>query len=124
MSSRAASQDLIIRDPCAEWTVAELAERIHTSPRNLTRLFKIHAGIPPLTYLRKVRTAGAKELMTNSSLSMERVAEMAGFTSAEQMRRAWRKFEQTPPAGRRQASRTDPEIAVNRERGTYEQSLV
>ena len=124
MSSRAASQDLIIRDPCAEWTVAELAERIHTSPRNLTRLFKIHAGIPPLTYLRKVRTAGAKELMTNSSLSMERVAEMAGFTSTEQMRRAWRKFEQARPADRRRANLEDPERAMKAERGAYEQSTV
>lgn len=106
-------QDLIIREPCADWTVAELAERIHTSPRNLTRLFKAHAGIPPLTYLRKVRTAAAKELMANSSLSLERVAEMAGFTSTEQMRRAWRKFEQTRPADRRRA---DPKDARNETR--------
>jgi len=117
-------QDLIVRDPCADWTVAELAERIHTSPRNLTRLFKAHAGIPPLTYLRKVRTAGAKELMTNSSLSMERVAEMAGFTSTEQMRRAWRKFEQARPADRRRANLEDPERAMKAERGAYEQSTV
>ncbi|MCX7175201.1 MAG: helix-turn-helix domain-containing protein [Proteobacteria bacterium] len=116
-------QDMIIRDPCAEWTVAELAERIHTSPRNLTRLFKAHAGIPPLTYLRKVRTAGAKELMTNSNLSMERVAEMAGFTSTEQMRRAWRKFEQTHPAERRRTIREDQGRAMNGSKSSYAQSF-
>lgn len=101
-------QDLVIREPCAEWTVAELARRIHTSPRNLTRLFNAHAGIPPLTYLRKVRTAAAKELVANSDLSMERVAEMTGFASAEQMRRAWRKFERTRPTDARPAHRKLP----------------
>jgi len=98
-------QDLVIRDPCTEWTVAELAQRIHTSPRNLTRLFNDHAGVPPLTYLRKIRTAAAKELVANSDLSMERVAEMTGFASAEQMRRAWKKFEQTRPTDARSARR-------------------
>lgn len=98
-------QDLVIRDPRAEWTVAGLAHAIHTSPRNLTRLFTEHAGIPPLTYLRKIRTAAAKELVSNSDLSMERVAEMTGFGSAEQMRRAWRKFERTCPTDARSAHR-------------------
>ena len=98
-------QDLVIRDPCTEWTVAELAQRIHTSPRNLTRLFNDHAGLPPLTYLRKIRTAAAKELVANSDLSMERVAEMTGFASAEQMRRAWKKFEQTRPIDARPVRR-------------------
>lgn len=98
-------QDLLIRDPRAEWTVAALARTIHTSPRNLTRLFTEHAGIPPLTYLRKIRTAAAKQLVANSDLSMERVAEMTGFASAEQMRRAWRKFERTRPIDARSAHR-------------------
>jgi len=115
-------QDLMVRDPCTDWTVTGLAERIHTSPRNLTRLFKAHAGIPPLTYLRMVRTAGAKELMTNSSLSMERVAEMVGFTSTEQMRRAWRKFEEARPADRRRANREHPGGIVKRERASREPS--
>jgi transcriptional regulator GlxA family with amidase domain len=101
-------QDLVIRDPCAEWTVAELARRIHTSPRNLTRLFNTHAGIPPLTYLRKIRTAAAKELVANSDLGMERVAEMTGFASTEQMRRAWKKFEQTRPTDARSTHRKHP----------------
>ena len=103
-------QDLVIRDPCAGWTVAELARTIHTSPRNLTRLFNTHVGIPPLTYLRKIRTAAAKELVANSDLSMERVAEMTGFASAEQMRRAWRKFERTRPTDARAARRKIPLI--------------
>lgn len=109
-------QDLVIRDPRADWTVAQLARTIHTSPRNLTRLFTQHAGIPPLTYLRKIRTAAAKELVANSDLSMERVAEMTGFASAEQMRRAWRKFERTRPIDARSPRRPREPAALALER--------
>jgi transcriptional regulator GlxA family with amidase domain len=94
-------QDLLIRDLCADWTVTRLAQRIHTSPRNLTRLFNAHTGMPPLTYLRKIRTAAAKELVANSDLSMDRVAEMTGFASAEQLRRTWKKFDGTRPTDAR-----------------------
>lgn len=98
-------QDLVIQHPQENWSVSELAKRIHTSPRNLTRLFNQHAGIPPLTYLRKVRTAAAKALIMNSDLSIERVAESAGFASTEQMRRAWQKFERMSPSDARLAAR-------------------
>lgn len=100
-----ALQDLIVRDPGAEWSVDALAERIHTSPRHLTRLFTAHAGVSPLTYLRKVRTAAARELVAHSQLSLERVAEMAGFSSVGQMRRAWNKFERVRPTDVRRGTR-------------------
>jgi len=104
-------QDLVIRDPGATWTVAALARSIHTSPRNLTRLFNTHVGMPPLTYLRKIRTAAAKELVTRSDLSLERVAEMSGFASAEQMRRAWLKFEGVRPTDARPSRRVNQSAA-------------
>lgn len=91
------AQDLIIRDPRANWSIAQLAERVHTSPRNLSRLFQVHAGIAPLSYLRKIRAATARELRANTPLNMEQLADMAGFSSAEQMRRAWRRFDDTSP---------------------------
>lgn len=92
-------QDQIIRNPCANWSVSKLAEQVHTSARHLSRLFKIHAGIAPLSYLRKIRAATARELLANPGLGMEQLADMAGFSSAEQMRRAWRKFGNAPSDG-------------------------
>lgn len=97
------AQDLVVRDPAFDWTVQELATRSHTSPRHLARLFQLHAGISPLAFVRKIRTAAAKELLGQQDLSMDRVAEMVGFSSAEQMRRAWKQFERsTPRDARRQ----------------------
>ncbi len=91
------AQDLVIRDPAHGWTVPELAVRVHTSPRHLDRLFQAYAGIAPLAYLRKIRAALARQLLADPGASVEQVAEMVGFSSAEQLRRAFRRFERTRP---------------------------
>lgn len=98
------AQDLVVRDPAYDWTVTELAVRSHTSPRNLGRLFQQHAGISPQVYIRKIRTAAAKELLRQPGLNLNQVAEMVGFSSAEQMRRAWKRFERVTPTHLRRSS--------------------
>ena len=97
------AQDAVIRNPSATWTLPDLAEVACTSPRHLARLFQLHAGISPLSYVRQIRTAAAKEILRGSQLSMESVAEMVGFSSAEQMRRAWQRFEGMNPRDQRRA---------------------
>jgi transcriptional regulator GlxA family with amidase domain len=102
------AQDLVVKDPAHGWTVDELADRAHTSPRHLGRLFREHAGISPQAFVRKIRTAAAKELIAQPGLNVSLVAEMVGFSSAEQMRRAWKRFERATPARlRRTATRAD-----------------
>ena len=91
------AQDLVVRDPAHGWTIPELSRRVHTSPRHLGRLFQAYAHISPLSYLRKIRAATARELLGEPGASVERVAELVGFSSAEQLRRAFRRFEQARP---------------------------
>lgn len=91
------AQDLVVRDPAHGWTVPELAVRVHSSPRHLDRLFQAYAGIAPLAYLRKIRAALARQLLGDPGASVERVAETVGFSSAEQLRRALRRFERVRP---------------------------
>ena len=91
-------QDAVIRDPARAWTLPQLAREACASPRHLARLFHEHAGISPMTYVRKVRMAAAKEIVHGSQHQLGRVAEMVGFASEEQLRRAWRRFEGTNPA--------------------------
>jgi transcriptional regulator GlxA family with amidase domain len=91
------AQDLVLRDPAHDWTVDELAGQAHTSPRHLGRLFRQHAGITPQAFVRKIRTAAAKQLLGQPGLNLSLVAEMAGFSSAEQLRRAWKRFEPATP---------------------------
>jgi transcriptional regulator GlxA family with amidase domain len=91
-------QDAVSTDPTQPWTVARMADAAHTSARNIARLFVEHAGCTPLDYLHQVRFALARELLTQSRMDMERVAEKAGFSSSHHLRRVWRKFEQAPPS--------------------------
>jgi transcriptional regulator GlxA family with amidase domain len=93
-----AAQDLVVRDPAHPWTATELASRVHTSSRHLARLFRSQAGITPLAYTRKIRASSAKELLRQPGSSVARVAEMVGFSSSEQLRRAFKRFEHARPA--------------------------
>ena len=68
------------------------------SERNLGRLFAEHAGCSPLDYVQRMRVALARELLANSKLDLERVAERAGFSSAHHLRRVWRRWESQAPS--------------------------
>jgi transcriptional regulator GlxA family with amidase domain len=96
------TQDAVLKNPSAEWSATRLAAVACTSERNLARLFAEHACCSPLDYVQRIRIALARELLSNSSLDVERVAERAGFSSAHQLRRVWRRWEtQSPGAHRR-----------------------
>ena len=90
-------QDAVSRNPAADWPSSKLADLAHTSERNLARLFAQHAQCSPLDYVQRMRVGLARELLTQSGHSVDRVAEMAGFSSAHQLRRVWRRWEETPP---------------------------
>ncbi|MET3442630.1 transcriptional regulator GlxA family with amidase domain [Variovorax paradoxus] len=84
-------QDAVSEQPQADWSVPRMAEVAHTSARHLTRLFVEHAGVAPLAYLRRLRLAAA-QLALASGASVTRAAEISGFGSDTQLRRAWHQF--------------------------------
>jgi len=94
-------QDAIAKNPALRWSAARLAEVACMSSRNLARLFAEHAGCSPLDYVQRLRVALARELVTHSNLDLERVAARAGFTSAHQLRRVWRRWESQSPVAHR-----------------------
>jgi transcriptional regulator GlxA family with amidase domain len=100
-----AAQDLVLRDPTRRWTTPDLARCVHTSARHLVRLFQGFAGISPHAYVRKLRAATARELLHEPGATVERVAEQAGFHSADGLRRAFRRFERARPSEVRAAAR-------------------
>jgi transcriptional regulator GlxA family with amidase domain len=91
-------QDAVMRNPAAPWSSERLAAVACTSPRHLARLFAEHAGCSPLEYVQRLRVALARELIANSDLALERVAERSGFSSAHHLRRVWRRWETSSPA--------------------------
>ncbi len=98
------AQDAIAADPSRMWTLATLARIASTSPRHLSRLFNEHAGMGLPEYINRLRVSLARELIGQTRLDMERVAERSGFGSARQLRRAWRRSYATPPHALREAS--------------------
>ena len=93
-------QDAVSQQPQTGWTVPRMADLAHTSPRHLTRLFIEHAGIAPLQYLRRIRLAMAQAALL-SGRNVTQAADMAGFSSDTQLRRAWQQFALSgTPSGR------------------------
>ena len=84
-------QDAIAQAPQQDWDVKSMADMAHTSPRHLARLFTEHLKIAPLEYLRRMRLSAA-EAALQSGVSVTKAAEMAGFSSDTQLRRAWHQF--------------------------------
>ena len=81
-------QDAILGRPANDWDMASLASAGHTTERHLLRLFRDHVGIPPLQYLRSIRLERARQAL-ECGASVTRAAESAGFSSDQQLRRAW-----------------------------------
>ena len=90
-------QDAIGSDPARPWTRAQLAKVAGASGRHLSRLFHEHTGMAIVDYRNRLRVAIAKELLSQSQLDMENVAERAGFESTRQLRRAWSRVFATSP---------------------------
>ena len=96
-------QDALSRTPEREWALVELAALAHTSVRNLTRLFRQHAGTSIVDYQQRIRIAHARQLLENPRNSLERVAELVGLSSARSLRRVWAKVEGRSPGVARAA---------------------
>jgi transcriptional regulator GlxA family with amidase domain len=83
-------QDAILAAPQRDWDMPALAAVGHAAERHLLRLFLEHAGVSPLGYLRSIRLERARQALEHGA-SVSRAAEDAGFRSAEQLRRTWRR---------------------------------
>jgi transcriptional regulator GlxA family with amidase domain len=81
-------QDAVSQQPTHGWSLSRMAAVANTSPRHLTRLFTEHASIAPLHYLRGIRLATA-QVALKAGHNVTSAAQLAGFTSDTQLRRAW-----------------------------------
>jgi transcriptional regulator GlxA family with amidase domain len=90
-------QDAIANDPAKAWSLSGLARISGASSRHLSRLFHRHAGMSITDYKNRLRVTLAYELIRQTRLDMENIAERAGFGSTRQLRRAWRRLYGTTP---------------------------
>ena len=100
-------QDAIAADPTKTWTLTALAKIASVSNRHLSRLFQEHTGLSIPDYSNRLRVGLAHELLRQTRLDMERIAERSGFASSRQLRRAWSRLYPTAPRLARQRISTD-----------------
>jgi transcriptional regulator GlxA family with amidase domain len=81
-------QDAIHAERERDWNTAALAAIGHVTERHLLRLFMDHIGMSPMRYLQSIRLERARQSIERGA-SVTNAAEMAGFRSGPQLRRAW-----------------------------------
>jgi transcriptional regulator GlxA family with amidase domain len=100
-------QDAMIAAPEREWDMTSLAALANSTERHLLRLFMSHACVSPLNFLRSIRLERAKQALEHGA-TVTRAAEVAGFSSGLQLRRAWsRQWGGSPRDAVREIDRVD-----------------
>jgi len=79
----------------------DLAGLADLSRFHFARLFKQHTGMPPMTYVRKLRIAKAKELLRQKNLRVGEVGAHVGFPDIHHFTAAFKKETGHPPSAYR-----------------------
>jgi transcriptional regulator GlxA family with amidase domain len=89
-------------------SISELAARVHSSVRNLERLFRTHLGVTPAALLMSLRVEEARRLVSDTALPLARVSELCGFRDAAHFSRRFRQaFKESPLQARRRTRRME-----------------
>jgi transcriptional regulator GlxA family with amidase domain len=81
----------------ADLSVSELAARVAMSPRNFQRVFTKEIGKSPARYIEVLRVEAAQQRLTRTTQSLDEIADLCGFASADVMGRCFnRQLETTP----------------------------
>lgn len=79
-------------NPQKRWTSRELAREAGVSVSLLYQLFFVTFGVPPMSYLRTIRIASARRLLSETDQSIGSVGEQVGFASESHFCRAFREL--------------------------------
>ena len=88
-------------------TIQSLADKLGISDRHLRRIFEAQFGVSPLQYLQTRRLLNAKQLLTDTLLPINRVADMSGFTSVRAFNAAFGQHYGLNPTQLRRSGRSD-----------------
>jgi transcriptional regulator GlxA family with amidase domain len=91
-------QDAIMADPGRDWSLAALSGIACLSERHLSRLFREYCAMSVIDYINLMRVTLARDMLSQSRLDMETVAQRAGFSSTRHLRRVWAQHHDEPPS--------------------------
>lgn len=102
-----AVQDVIRADLAARMTVAGLARQAGLSASHFAVLFKRATGSSVMDYVKRQRSARARELLLTTSLTVAEVAERVGYADPFYFARHFRSVNGTSPSAFRARARLD-----------------
>ena len=94
-----------------EVALTEVAARLGVTDRHLRRIFLAAHGVTPIDYLTTQRLLLAKQLLTDTALSVTQVALAAGFGSQRRFNAAFADRYRLSPTGLRRAQRSNNAMA-------------
>jgi AraC family transcriptional activator FtrA len=83
--------DKIRKRPGERWHIAELARLAAMSKRTFMRRFRAATGFSPADWVTRARVDAARELLENTALSIDQVAERCGLGTPTTLRHHFRK---------------------------------
>lgn len=96
---------LLHAKPATAWTVAKLAAAAGMSRARFAARFAELLGMPPLSYLTRLRIARAAEELRSGAHSLREVAERAGYESQGAFNNVFRRIIGSTPGAYRRASK-------------------
>ncbi|WP_433260873.1 GlxA family transcriptional regulator [Actinosynnema sp. CS-041913] len=101
----------VISSPGSRHGIPDLAARAGLSPRHLQRRFTAELGMPPATYVERVRVEAARRALAEADDPVDAIARRLGFGSAETLRRAFHRHVGVAPSDYRERFRAMKEYA-------------
>lgn len=78
-------------------SISDLAGLVHMSPSRFYRAFRLSAGETPYRFVMRLRVEGAKEMLSETSLSATQIASIFGFSSQSHFVKVFRQFTGATP---------------------------
>lgn len=91
-------------------SLADIARKVGTHDKRLSSIFREHLGSTVFAYVRDARIRRAQELLADSAMSMQDIAELVGFRSACNFTTAFRERQGMTPSQFRQQMRDSSSV--------------
>lgn len=84
-------------NPAGDLSVEAMSARVHMSVRNFSRVFRGEVGQTPAAFVEKLRVEAARRRLEETGQSLEAIAKLCGFGSADSMRRSFYRVVKVAP---------------------------
>lgn len=84
-------------------TVTKIADQFNYNKDYLSRTFKRKTGVNLMTYIHDIKMTKAKELLTNTTMTVKEIAHHVGFSDEKYFMRLFKKYEKMTPSQFRNA---------------------